>query len=114
MEKERFYLACPYTHEDEDVRIERFEAVTQEAANLTAKGLLVYSPITEGHLLAEYAALPVEFAYWEAKCKSFLENWATTLCVLCLDGWKESRGVQAEIALAEILGLDILYFEEER
>lgn len=41
----------------------------------------------------------------ETRCLSFLEFWATEICVLTLPGWKESVGVAAEIDFALKLGL---------
>lgn len=107
---ERIYLASPYTDPDPAIRRARFETVTRAAGALMQRRLVVFSPITMGHPISEACAdIPVEFAYWETVCLSYLEGWATRLVVLTLDGWRESRGVTAEIAAAAKVGLPVEY-----
>lgn len=107
---ERIYLASPYTDPDPAIRRARFETVTRAAGALMQRRLVVFSPITMGHPISEACAdIPVEFAYWETACLSYLEGWATRLVVLTLDGWRESRGVTAEIAAAAKVGLPVEY-----
>jgi len=94
------YLAGPYTHKDEAVRVARFEALTKKAAELMIDGHVVFSPITHGHAIAERHDLPLEFDWWQHQCLKMLEN-AKRLIVVRIDGYAESVGVQAEIAYAE-------------
>lgn len=49
MHKPIVYLACPYTHPDFNVRVERFTASARAAADLIKRGMFVYSPITMTH-----------------------------------------------------------------
>lgn len=110
-EIERIYLATPYTHPDPAVRRARFEAVTQAAGALMRRRFLVFSPITMGHPICEACAdIPMDFLYWETVCLSYLSDWATALVVLTLDGWRGSRGVTTEIAVAHEWGLTVKYF----
>jgi len=74
------------------------------------QGLLIFSPISHSHPIALAGDLPLGFDYWEKYDRAMLER-CSGLIVLMLDGWKESVGVQAEIRIAEELGLDISFVE---
>lgn len=102
----RCYLASPYTAPDPQLRAARYEVACAAAAAMLREGFLVFSPIAHSHPLAAYD-LPVEFDFWRRHCLSFLDYWATELCVLTLPGWKESVGVAAEIDFALKLGLPV-------
>ncbi len=100
------YLAGPYSHEDETIRVQRFEALTKKAAELMIDGFTVFSPITHGHAIAERHDLPLDFDWWQHQCLDMLSR-ASKLIVLRLDGYDQSRGVQAEIVHAEKLQIAI-------
>lgn len=104
------YLASPYSHEDPCVREERFDAVCRAAGKMMAAGELVYSPIAHSHPVAVRVKLPTDFAYWEAYCRETLGR-CDEVAVLMLDGWRESKGVRAEIRLAQQLGKPVRYVE---
>lgn len=110
IQTERIYLATPYTHPDPAVRRARFDAVTRAAGALMRRRFLVFSPITMGHPISDACPdIPGDFSYWENACLSYLSEWATALVVLTLDGWRESRGVTTEIAVAREWGLPVKY-----
>lgn len=91
--------------------MQRFLKVSQLANYMMSEGSLVYSPITFGHTLATFEALPTDFAFWKNHCLSFLKHWAEELHILTLSGWDCSIGVLAEIQEAKSLGLPIVYVE---
>jgi hypothetical protein len=101
------YLASPYTHPDPAVREQRFDAACVVAALLLREGHLVFSPIAHSHPLMRFG-LPIEWDFWSRYDSCHLERCDEVL-VLMLDGWEESRGVQAEIALAKSLGKPVWY-----
>jgi hypothetical protein len=105
------YLASPYTDKDPGVRERRFEAVTKAAGILMADGEYVFSPITHGHEIAKRCKLPTDWSYWRGYCVVMI-SCCSLLCVLCIDGWKESVGVQAEIEIAKELGIPVRYVDE--
>jgi len=107
----RIYLATPYTHENPEVCHARYKAVNQVAADLIAQGHYVYSPITHCHPLIKLADLPGDWDYWHGYDKSFLE-WCDELHVFMADGWRESKGVQAEIKIATELNKPVLMIRE--
>ncbi len=104
------YLASPYTHENPAVRQTRFEQVCRATAYLMRRGHHVFSPIAHSHPVAEHGALPTDFGYWEAYDREMIHGCAE-VWVLRLDGWESSRGVAAEIALADELDKPIRYLD---
>lgn len=105
------YLASPYTHPQLIVRRERFNAVCRKAAEMMRGGMLVFSPIAHSHPMTEYG-LPPEWDYWERYDRAMLER-CTELVVFMLPGWRESKGVCAEIEIARQLGKPVKYIDEE-
>ena len=106
----KIYLAYPYSSGYMNVKRERFEAANKKAAELMMSGHIVYSPITSCHLMAIEYNLPTDWDYWKELDKTFIE-WCNEVHVLCLDGWKESKGVTAEILIAKELGKKIVYLD---
>ena len=86
------YLACPYTHDDAEVRRQRFEAVNRLAARLIREGNIVYSPISHSHAITETGMLPPNWEFWEKQSLAMLAV-CDTLLVYCLDGWDTSVGM---------------------
>ena len=99
----RIYLACPYTHDDPEVRRARVEAANRKAAELLQLGLIVFSPLTHSDRLGELMGNPMDHDFWMRQCRAFIE-WADEIHVLRLPGWETSRGVAAEIKLAMEMG----------
>lgn len=100
------YLAGPYSHPDRAVRVSRFEALNAAAAKLMAAGEHVYSPISHTHPIAEAGDLPLGWDFWEQYDRIYL-GIAKRVVVLMLDGWRESKGVTAELAIAAEYGLPV-------
>lgn len=101
------YLASPYTHPDKSVKHDRFAAACSATAALMGKGQMVFSPIAHSHPLTAHGA-PSDWLFWKDFDRLILEA-CGVLGVLMLDGWKESVGVTAEIALAKSLDMPINY-----
>ena len=99
MDKPLTYLACPYTHPREEVRLERFQIANRAAGILTARGLVVFSPISHSHPIALAHAPPTHWEFWEAIDRAYLSV-CSQMYVLAIDGWQESRGVNAELRIA--------------
>lgn len=103
------YLASPYSHPDPAVREVRFQAACRKAAEMIRYGIIVFSPIAHAHPIAAHG-LPGGWAFWVEYDRAFIEMCAE-MWVLRLNGWRESRGVQAEIEVADHLGKPIIYVE---
>lgn len=98
----KIYLATPYSHDDPEIREKRFLNVTKMAGIIMAKGHIVYSPITQSHLIAKMHDLPVDWEYWKKVDTSFIE-WCEELWVFRQPGVDESVGVTEEILIANKL-----------
>lgn len=102
------YLASPYAHENDAVREERFNKVTEAAGILISHGYLVYSPITHCRPIAKAVELPRGWEFWQKQDEAFLQcSWA--IAVLCIPGWRSSVGVTAELKIARELEASIYY-----
>lgn len=107
---ELIYLACPYTHKNREVMIQRFEAVNKVAARLMAEGKYVFSPISHTHPIAEAGSLPRDWEYWEGYDRRVLKC-CDRIIVACLPGWTESTGVKAEMKIGQEMGIPIEFLE---
>lgn len=108
MGKPLVYLASPYSHASREVMVERYEAICAVAARLMAKGVYLFSPIAHTHAIAAKGNLPGDFKFWEQYDRTMLAA-CGELWVCMIDGWRESKGVNAEIKIAEELGLPVRY-----
>ena len=93
------YLASPYSHPDPVVREARFDAACRATADLIRGGQAVFSPIVHGHQLVRFG-LPTDWAFWQRFDEEHLRRCDEVL-VLQIDGWRDSVGVRAELAVAE-------------
>ena len=109
----KIYLACPYSHETEKVKAERFEAVTRVAGKLLLGECNVFSPITHSHLIEQYTdGIGGEFDAWAIIDYEFID-WSDEVVVLCLPGWDRSYGVANEIRYALERGKPVRYIRPE-
>lgn len=104
------YLACPYSHPLEGVRKARFRAANITAAKLMAEGHIVYSAISHSHPIAVENGLGLDWAYWRPVDAYFI-GICDEVRVLKYPGWDRSKGIEAEIRLAESIGKPIKYME---
>jgi hypothetical protein len=93
-----FYIAAPYTHTNPDVVQFRIRSVNAFCADLFAKGVHLFSPLSMCHPIAMSHNLPTDALYWHAYNRKMC-NLCSHLVVLMLPGWQESLGVQCEIDL---------------
>ena len=112
MANEIVYLACPYTHEDPAVMEYRFTRVSQVAGELIKKGDIVYSAISHSHPIAITGGLPRDWSFWEKYDRAFLSV-CRKMVVLMLPGWRESKGIAAEIKIAKEIDIPIEYLKDE-
>ena len=103
------YLASPYTHPDAVVREQRYHETCRATAEMLLEGETVFCPIVHCHPLVAYG-VPTEWTFWEEHDRQYLVR-CEELVVLKLDGWRRSRGVQAEIKLAAAMDMPIRYNE---
>lgn len=106
MNKIKIYLASPYTSKYVNEMEERFRAACRAAGDLMNSGYLVFSPIAHTHPIAVVCDLPRHADFWMEYDETFIE-WCDELWVLGIDGYKESKGIKAEVRIAEKLGKPI-------
>ena len=97
---ELIYLASPYTSEDPLILLERFRKVCIAAGQLMSEGYYIFSPIAHTHPIKVVSNLPGGWDYWEGFDRTMIKS-CKCLSVLKLDGWEQSKGVQAEIKIAK-------------
>ena len=105
------YLSSPYTHDDAAVRKHRYEAACRAAAALMRRGEAVFSPIAHSHAICRYG-LPTDWEFWKKQDMDMLRA-CDRVIVLTIDGWRDSVGVQAEIAAAKGAGKPIDYMSDD-
>jgi hypothetical protein len=106
------YLATPYTHPDPSVMESRFDAACRIAGRLMADGELVFSPIAHTHPIAVCCELPRHWEFWAKYDRAILATCARVV-VAMLPGWDQSKGVAAEIAIAQELSVPVEYLAVE-
>lgn len=104
------YLATPYSHPDVMVRERRFREVNRVAADLMRQGVMVFSPISYTHTIAVAGDLPKGWEFWQKYDRTML-GVCCKVVVLMQDGWRESVGVQSEIAIAKEMGIPVEFAE---
>lgn len=104
------YLASPFSNPNQLIREQRHLAAAKAAAKLCRRGLLVFSPICHSVPMHINGNLPGDWVFWERFDRWFIER-CDALVVLTIDGWMESKGVTAEIAMAAELKKLIHYWD---
>lgn len=100
------YLAGPYSNNRE----KNFKIHEEVLHRLFTGNEVIFSPIVHSHNLALEFNLPTDFDFWKRQNAAMLGP-ASKLIVIKAEGWEESLGTQAEIALAKTLGIEIEYYE---
>jgi hypothetical protein len=91
----KVYLMCPYSHSDPKILEQRFEMANKAAVYLMKKGFLVFSPISHSHPIGSCLKNTLDHDFWLKQDRSFID-WADIGVILCIDGWKESKGINME------------------
>ena len=110
----RIYLASPYSHPDETVMADRFNAVAMGTAYLmdTLQNVVVYSPIVHSHTVAKYLDNHLDHDFWLTQDRSHIAT-SAELIVYKLEGWMRSFGVSWEIGLCNGLSIPVSYLETD-
>jgi hypothetical protein len=107
------YLGAPYSHEDPQVRLDRFERINKAASYLMREGIYVYSPISHTHPIALAGGLPTGWDFWEGYDTAILSA-CGALAVLKLPGWENSIGLTNERDIAERLSRPIFWADPDQ
>ena len=104
------YLASPYSSPDPTIQQQRYEEAEKFAVKLIQAGEPVFSPIAYAAPLAHKFGMGRDFGTWRGFNMALLKV-AKKLYVLKIEGWQQSRGVQAEIAFAQENNIPIEFKE---
>ncbi len=110
------YLASPYTYSGPNPIVNkkkeyyRYKAIQAITAKLMNKGFVVFSPIVYGHNLAQDCKLPTDWNYWRTILETMIPRY-DELWVVKMDDWYKSKGVEAEIHIAENNRIPVVYIE---
>lgn len=107
----RVYVGCPHTDPDPIRRRWRRDQATGVAASILSARIPVFSPLTHFYplikerpfFLDEWALL-MDASFWRPLNESFIRNWADSLVIVGIPGWKQSRGLRHETDLSIELG----------
>ena len=106
----KIYLACPYSHDDPEVREARVDAADMQAAQLMEAGHVVFSPLSHSHRIAHYIDNHLDHEFWLKQCLPFVD-WCDEVWVMKLEGYKESRGIKKETKHAAKTVKQVKYLE---
>ncbi len=113
MKRERWYLASPYSHPNEEVREKRYDEICVITARMIKydSKVIPFSPIVYSHVLeSEYTATPeIGWVDFDLELLKLFD----ILCVVMLDGWNESKGIAAEIKHALENDIPIIYLDPD-
>lgn len=107
------YLASPYSHPDKSVMESRAQQVVELCAKLQDehRDIMFYSPIVHSHpLTTARPELGTAFECWKAIDEELISRF-DEVWVANIDGVKESRGVNAEVAFGQSIGKTIVVLE---
>lgn len=109
------YLACPYSDESKEVRQQRVKAATMHAAEIMKQGDNVFSPITHSDPIADHLPehLRLDHEFWMNIDLQILRR-CDSMTVLAIDGWMQSKGVQAEIDFANKNNIPVQYVKSAK
>lgn len=107
------YLGQPYTHTSYEMRCNRYYKAMHFVAEMSRKGITIYSPILHFHPMALQHSLPTDADFWQHHNYNMLAL-SSALWVLKLPGWQESKGLQWEITCAREISLEIEYYDPIR
>lgn len=100
------YLASPYSHPHPLMMEWRFQRVCEVAAEVMEREI-VFCPIAHSHPIAVYGKAPAtNWRFWARQDLAVLAL-CNKLIVVTMAGWRQSKGVTAEIEAAKHLLLPI-------
>lgn len=102
------YIASPFTHKDSAVEALRFAQVSRYAYKLLLSNIPAFSPIVYGYHFHSSYSHPGDHETWLAFNTAMLKI-CSRVHVYCLPGWRESKGIKAEIAQAEALNIPVSF-----
>lgn len=108
MNQPLYYMASVYTQFPKGLEQAYIEA-SKSAAMLLKRGLNVFSPIAHSHPIALYGGIDkIDHDFWMRLDIAILDECAGLLVVM-MPGWRESKGIAAEIKHARETGKSVTF-----
>ena len=104
------YVSAPYSKIDDKHALMRLIAKQSGMWMLANPGWFAITGLVHHYAAQECSELGTDYVFWETWCEEFLQQ-CDKLLVLEIDGWDNSVGVQAEIALAHRLMIPVEYLK---
>lgn len=109
MKQPLYYMASVYTQFPKGQEQAYIEA-SKCAATLLKRGMNVFSPIAHSHPIAVHGAIDaIDHDFWMRLDKAILDE-CDILLVVMMPGWRESRGIKAEIEHAREAGKQTVFY----
>lgn len=108
------YLASPYSHISQRVRLQRYEAITRITGELQDKYPYAFiGPITQSHQTAKYMkGSCTAFTSWAKRDLTYISR-SDEVWVIMIPGWYESIGVTKEIEFCHRHNIKVRYVDPE-
>ena len=112
------YLATPFWHEAEKIRLGRVASAIFITRALVRLGQPVFSPIVHSHTLnnpdklGSFRHLPMTNDEWVDLDLSYIKS-CQYMLVAQIEGWKESKGIEREIQFCLMKGIPVAYLTPE-
>ena len=103
-----YYLATPYSHEQESVKRLRGIIAEMLGAKLVHLGYHIFGPIAESSQYTKYYSIEGGWEFWKQHDEMMISK-CDGLIVIRMKGMEQSTGVKAEIKHAQKLNLAIHY-----
>lgn len=103
------YIASPYSHPIDAVRIQRYKQVREFTDRLIKLGFVAFSPIAYCHPIAERIGHATDAKTWFRFNMSMLRR-AEAMYVLRLQGWEQSVGLQQELTMCRALDIVVVHY----
>ena len=109
MKREKWYLASPYSHPNEEVKKKRYDEICIITARIIKydSKVIPFSPIVYSHVLESEYMTQIDWIDFDLEMLQLFD----VLCVVMLDGWNESKGVSLEIKYALENDIPIIYLD---
>jgi hypothetical protein len=106
------YLSAPYTT-GPDSREKRQKCIDIATATLLRDtGVYIFSPITYEKPIKDRLGKNMDWDFWRPRDEEMVAR-CDEIWVLCLNHWKDSRGVEFEVEEAQKLGKFVRYIKVE-
>ena len=113
MNPERVYIIGPYKPKNcslhDAARIAQYntDKAIEVGNKLIEQGHYVFIPHLSHYIHTHYSCKQDYNEWWYEEDLTFLEHWATAVCLL--DGWQKSKGSKMEVKQARELSLKFLF-----